>query len=334
MEVLTTAKLNRIKQDTILKNFWKNNDRFADLFNTFLFNGKEILKPDDLTEVDTDVSSMLKFNGHAETVQKILDVVKKTAYGIDFMILGLENQSHIHYAMPLRHMIGDAFSYQKEYNEIVAKNKKERNFASTDEFLSKFRKTDRLHGMVTLCIYYGEKEWDGPLSLVDMLDIPDKLKFIFSDYKFNLIQMRSCKDLHFHNSDINTVFDLSSSIYNRDYEKINSLYKNQPISPELALVVGAITESQELIDHALENEKKGAINMCTALEELKKEGVQEGLQEGLQKGLQEGLQKGEVKGIIQTCKLFNPDQEAALKLIMDKFSLSQETALDYIKKYW
>ena len=99
-----------------------------------------------------------------------------------------------------------------------------------------------------------------------MLDIPDKLKFIFSDYKFNLIQMRSCKDLHFHNSDINTVFDLSSSIYNRDYEKINSLYKNQPISPELALVVGAITESQELIDHALENEKKGAINMCTALE--------------------------------------------------------------------
>lgn len=33
--------------------------------------------------------------------------------------------------------------------------------------------------MVTLCIYYGEKEWDGPLSLVDMLDIPDKLKLIF-----------------------------------------------------------------------------------------------------------------------------------------------------------
>ena len=34
-EVLTTAKLNKIKQDTILKNFWKNNDRFADLFNAF-----------------------------------------------------------------------------------------------------------------------------------------------------------------------------------------------------------------------------------------------------------------------------------------------------------
>lgn len=80
--------------------------------------------------------------------------------------------------------------------------------------------------------------------------------------------------------------------------------------------------------------RKGRLICVPPLEELKKEGVQEGLQEGLQKGLQEGLQKGEVKGIIQTCKLFNPDQEAALKLIMDKFSLSQETALDYIKKYW
>mgnify|MGYP000597236972 CR=1 FL=1 len=87
-----------------------------------------------------------------------------------------------------------------------------------------------------------------------------------------------------------------------------------------------LNECLKLID----TEKKEVIYNLEKLEELKKEGVQE----GLQKGLQEGLQKGEVKGIIQTCKLFNPDQDAALKLIMDKFSLSQETALAYIKKYW
>ena len=94
--------------------------------------------------------------------------------------------------------------------------------------------------MVTLCIYYGEKEWDGPLSLVDMLDIPDKLKFIFSDYKFNLIQMRSCNNLHFHNYDINTVFDLSSSIYNRDYEKVAQKEKRD-IDPNA--LIDALTKS-------------------------------------------------------------------------------------------
>ena len=77
-----------------------------------------MLKPEDLKEADTDVSSVLKFNGHAETVQKVWDVVKKTAYGVDFVLWGLENQERIHYAMPLRHMIGDCFSYLKEYAKL------------------------------------------------------------------------------------------------------------------------------------------------------------------------------------------------------------------------
>ena len=100
-----------------------------------------MLKPEDLKEADTDVSSVLKFNGHAETVQKVWDVVKKTAYGVDFVLWGLENQERIHYAMPLRHMIGDCFSCLKEYHEIAAKNRQEKDFVSSDEFLSNFKKT-------------------------------------------------------------------------------------------------------------------------------------------------------------------------------------------------
>ena len=174
-EVLDTAEKNKIKPDTILKNFWRDNRHFADLFNAVFFNGEQVLKPQDLTEADTDVSSMLKFNGHAETVQKILDVVKKTAYGVDFVLWGLENQAKIHYAMPLRHMVGDAFSYMKEYDEIAAVNKKNGDFHSADEFLSGFKKTDRLHPVISLCVYYGESEWDGPFSLKDMLEIPEKI---------------------------------------------------------------------------------------------------------------------------------------------------------------
>ena len=53
-------------------------------------------------------------------------------------------------------MIGDAFSYLKEYKELEAKNKKYKNYKTKHEFLSKFQKTDRLHPIVTICIYYGE----------------------------------------------------------------------------------------------------------------------------------------------------------------------------------
>ena len=96
-------------------------------FNACFFDGNPELNPDDLTEVDTDISSLLQFHGYAETVKKIVDVVKKSAYGVDFVILGIENQAKIHYAMPLRHMLGDAFSYLKEYNEIDKKNIKMKN---------------------------------------------------------------------------------------------------------------------------------------------------------------------------------------------------------------
>ena len=66
--MLDTAEKNKIKPDTILKNFWRDNRHFADLFNAVFFNGEQVLKPQDLTEADTDVSSMLKFNGHAPAI--------------------------------------------------------------------------------------------------------------------------------------------------------------------------------------------------------------------------------------------------------------------------
>ncbi len=306
---------NKVKPDTILKNFWRDNHHFADLFNAALFDGEQVLNPDDLSEADTDLSSIIKFNGHAETVQKVLDVVKKTAYGLDFVIWGLENQERIHYAMPLRHMIGDAFSYLKEYNEIAAKNRKDKDFTTSDEFLSNMKKTDRLHPVISLCVYYGENPWDGPLCLMDMLEIPDKIRTLVSDYKMNLIELRTSGALKFHDSDVNTVFDISRSIYERNYGRLNTVYKEREISSELGVVIGAITQSQRLINQALEMEEKGGrMNMCSALEEIEKEGM--------------------IAGAIKTCKNFNISKDDAIRNLIKQFSLSEEDAVSYVEKYW
>lgn len=241
---------------------------------------------------------------------------------MDFVIWGLENQERIHYAMPLRHMVGDAFSYLKEYNEIAAKNRKDKDFTTSDEFLSNMKKTDRLHPVISLCVYYGEDPWDGPLCLKDMLEIPDKIKTLVSDYKMNLIELRTSGALKFRDSDVNTVFDVSRSIYERNYGKINTVYKEREISSELGIVIGAITQSQQLIDHALELEQKGGlVNMCNALEELKREGKLEGIEEG-------------IHATIRTCKNFNINKEAAIKNLMREFSLSEEDAINYVEKYW
>ncbi len=92
---------NRQRTDVIFKRFWRDNDRFASLFNTVVFGGREIIKAEDLQELDTDLSNEIVFGEYRETLERIRDVVKKAACGMDFMVLGIENQSKIHYAMPL-----------------------------------------------------------------------------------------------------------------------------------------------------------------------------------------------------------------------------------------
>ena len=318
-----TKVKNKVIQDTALKNFWRNNQRFADLFNAVLFNGKEVLKAEDLEEVDTDVSSIIKFDKHIETVKRILDVVRKTAYGVDFIIWGLENQGKIHYAMPLRHMIGDSLIYLKEYQGIAANNRKEKGFQSSDEFLSALKKTDRLHPVITLCVYYGEEEWDGPHNLLEMLKIPEDLEGLVSDYRMNLIQIRESEQFPFKNEDVNTVFDIVRKIYNEEYAKITDVYKEKTISAELGIIIGSIVESKQLINEASKiKEKEGELNMCKAFEKLMNECEEKGKIEG------------QIQGIVLTCRKFKISQEETFKNLIEEFSFSEEEANNYMKKYW
>lgn len=249
--------------------------------------GEQKLHPEDLKEADVDLSSVLKFNGHLETIQRLRDVVKKTAYGMDFVIWGIENQQKIHYAMPLRHMIEDALSYLKEYNEIAKKNLDEKTTNTKDEFLSRFKKTDRLHPVITLCVYYGEKEWDGATSLKEMLELPDYMESLVPDYKLNLIQLRNSEGVLFKNRDVQTIFEVSRLIYKKEYGKITSIYKDQNLANELGIVIGAITGSQELINYAASEKEGGQFNMCTALDEL----IESGREEGKEKILTEIIRK-------------------------------------------
>lgn len=181
--------MKQLKKDTVLKDFWRDNFRFAALFNGFLFGGRQVIQPERLEEKDTDVSGVIGKKEYEESLSRVRDVVKKMAYGMEFVILGVENQEKIHYAMPLRVMLYDAMGYLKEYQELTSVYKEKPELLETsDEFLSKMRKGDKLHPIITIVIYYGEEEWDGPLSLADMKEkMSEDFQTVFSDYQMNLL---------------------------------------------------------------------------------------------------------------------------------------------------
>lgn len=99
------------KKDTITKEYIRNPEIFADVFNKFLYNGRQVINPENLAELDT-TETVLPYgeSGAAVPGQKYRDMLKlaMTDGNVAYCILGIENQSDIHYAMPVKNMVYDA----------------------------------------------------------------------------------------------------------------------------------------------------------------------------------------------------------------------------------
>ena len=277
------------QKDVSLKTFWRDNEHFADLFNATVFNGKQVLKPDKLTEMDTDVSATIHSKSYNESITRNRDVVKKMSDGVEFNILGLEIQDKTHYAMPLRTMTYDALGYIKEYNDIKKHHKLNKDsFSSHEEFLSGINKSDRFHPIITLVLYYGESLWDGPTCLSDMMiSMPDNIKAYFSDYKLNLVQILDSDKYTFYNKDVKNLFNITKDIYNKN---LQSLYQYKNVDTEIIELVSAITDNPQLIDLYKEQEKGGTDHMmCKAFQELKAEWAEEGKLAGIEQSNQQAI---------------------------------------------
>ena len=120
-------KVDRIKKtageselDVRLKEFWRQNDHFADLINAVVFHGRQRITPEMLVEQDTDISGVVSFSEYEETLRRNHDVVKKLALDTEFQVWSVENQKKAHFAMPLRTMIYDAMGYLNADREATA----------------------------------------------------------------------------------------------------------------------------------------------------------------------------------------------------------------------
>ncbi|MBS6736279.1 MAG: sigma-70 family RNA polymerase sigma factor [Clostridiales bacterium] len=60
---------------------------------------------------------------------------------------------------------------------------------------------------------------------------------------------------------------------------MSEVYGDKEIDAELGVVIGTITESQGIVSQALES-RGGRMNMCTALEELERKGMEKGMKTG------------------------------------------------------
>ena len=199
------------KKDTITKDYMNDPRIFADAFNYFIYHGKHVIAPEDLYPLDTaEIALPYGADGKIHPVQKLRDNFKYLAAMQDkdtaYLLLGVEDQSEIHYAMPVKNMLYDSMEYTSQVDKIARAHRRHMNAGknygknflqkiSSGEFLSGFYKEDRLIPVITLVLYFGPEKWDGPLGIHDMMDIRDPalLPYI-PDYRINLISPYSITD--------------------------------------------------------------------------------------------------------------------------------------------
>lgn len=135
-----------LKPDVVLKQYWNDNEHFADFFNAVLFQGEAVIKSQDLCDVDSQETTVVENKKMMKSMQMTRDVVKlckhSNKHNVEFVLLGMESQEHIHYAMPMRVMGYDYIAYKKQY-DANAKNYKEASSVTEDEYLSRMRKVDK-----------------------------------------------------------------------------------------------------------------------------------------------------------------------------------------------
>ena len=95
-----------MEKDITWSDFFEDNSRYADIINGLGCAGSQLVAPEDLSEQDTKKSS------------KSRDLIRKAALGMNFVIIGIENQDELDYELPVRIMNYDALHYKKQATKI------------------------------------------------------------------------------------------------------------------------------------------------------------------------------------------------------------------------
>ena len=308
--------------DIVTKEYMRENAIFADVFNYLIYGGKKVIDPAGLTEVDTATSAV----GKKDALQKYRDVLKAAVIKQDekmsYVLLGVENQTDVHYAMPVRNAIY-ALQYGKQVSDIAAghrRSQKDYSGKTGGEYLSGFLKEDHIKPVITLVIHFGAEEWDEPLSLHEMMPIRDmEILSYVENYRIHLIDPAKLTEEELNKFSTSMREVMGYIKYSNNKEKLLDFLRtdtHKSIEMNAARVIKTITKTPIKI-----SEEKEGIEMCQAIEEL------------IAESEARGEVRGKAEGMIEMCLEMNIPKKGIIKRLQDKLNISMQQADEYFRMY-
>lgn len=237
------------------------NDVFSDIVNVLLFQGRQVLAPNELE--DQAPRSYYKTDGRLHEIER--DVAKRWKNGnIRVACIGFENQTASDPDMPLRVMGYDGAEYRAQ---LLGEN------GSGDRY-----------PVVTLVLYFGhEKPWNGPLSLKERLNIPQEFEPYVNDYRINLFQIAylTREQVELFQSDFKVVADyFVQKRENGDYVPSSQELTHVQETLQLLSIMTNDNRFEEAYNTTTDSKKGGARNMCEVLDKVENRGIAKGKVEG------------------------------------------------------
>lgn len=304
---------------------------FADAFNAALFDGKPLIKPENLTPVrlahhKSDEKGLLH-----EFRRDLLMSMTIMRHGSSLLtLLGLEHQTAVDYSMVLRCLNYDVSNWMEQRQQTMSRNmEKARQTGTPISPLEAYRQQDRLTQVVTIVVYLGQKPWDAPTNLREMFAPgPEEFAEFLPDYKIRVLTPDAYGDdwnewkLHFETELGKVIY------YSRKARDRNELLKyagsdNDIMKPQ------TIRMLCETLDVNIEP-KEEITTMCQAIQELKQEWRLQGRAEGREEGRAEGRVDGNRESIIKMIgymrKMHFPESEI-IAFIIGAHGLTAEQAM-------
>ena len=254
----------RNASDSTCKKLFRDDGCFADICNYAFFQGKQIIKPEELVSRENDVSTLIGKEALPMETKRYRDIVRKASINGEYMIIGVEHQSTLDKNMIIRILNYDAQLYINQ----VESGKEVRPVGS-------------------FVFYTGDKEWTYPKSLKESLKIPPEMKDYINDWKLPVLELQKMDPQILKSKRLKEVVEISQSMLEGDYEKLRT---NRMISVENYKMASILTHTDIKEEDLPEGDE---INMCKAMDQLfqrfENQGIEKGEAIGIEKTLKEQL---------------------------------------------
>ena len=272
------------EKDILEKKLLMFNDVFADFVNGIMFDGKDVVKEDELV----DLSGWSHYKGddskHRFQDRDVVKLWKKE--NVVISLIGIENQDIPDEDMVFRVISYDGASYRTQLVEKESRKRKKK----VDKVAEKSAEKLDIFPVITFVIYYGEEEWRHETTLHKRLNLDSELKHYVSDYSINLIDLKKLSedDINKFKKDFKLIADY---MVKGSKHKADRIDLNHP--EEVSELILRLTGEELPFEVECE---EGGKNMEKFFEPMFERAEARGRAEGRAEGEARGRAEGEARG--------------------------------------